>query len=202
GTQFSAVAAGYQHYFVNGKIDTLTISQGGSIIARYKGKVKNNMRHTSIVGFSITQNDSLDKIVFIQDKNYRDSVVMYSAYQGGQFEMLFEARINYATTGQPSVIDIYADLGFGLMKVGDYNYFYKNGLVDSLYYTVSFTGQNDGYFKYHYDPANSNRLLYLDGYEDVDNDGEKDHIQRLLFKNNQLNQVVEVTDLSADNNLN
>lgn len=202
GSAFSAVATGTEHYFVNGKIDTLTITQGGNLEARYKGKVSSDLRHTTITGYSVTQMDSLDKIVFIQDQAFRDSVVSYYIYQAGQFQMLFEARVNYNSSNAVSTIDIMADIGTGLVKVGDYTYFYEQGLVDSIYYTISLNSQMPGYFKYTYDPANAGRVLYVDGFEDVDNDGEKDHIQRLICKSNQLNQVIEVTELYADNNLN
>lgn len=202
GSQFSAIAAGYQHYFVNGKIDTLTISQAGNVVAFYKGKVSSDLRHTTITGYNLMQNDSIDKIVFTQDKMYRDSVVSYFEYQNGTFIKFFEARINRNANGLSSVIDIYADPGTGPVKVGDYQYFYNQNLLDSLYYTISFGGQNDGYLKYYYDPATPGKLLTVDTYEDMNNDGEKDLVRRFICKNNAQNEVIEITELAADNNFN
>ncbi|WP_417589927.1 T9SS type A sorting domain-containing protein [Owenweeksia hongkongensis] len=202
GSQFSAIVTGYQHYFVNGKIDTLTITQGGMLEAQYKGVTTNGFLNTTISGYSLTMQDSIDKITFILDKQYRDSAIFYYAYQNGQFEQLFEARTTYTAKGEASIIDIYADLGTGPIKIGDYRYFYKQGLLDSLFYTVSLGGQDDGYFKYNYDPANSGRLLTMEGFQDVDNDGELDLVQRFICTSNQLNQIIEITELSADNNLN
>lgn len=202
GSLFSAIAVGYQDYFINGKIDTLTITQGGSVVAYYKGKVYNNFHYTSVTGYSLTQNDSIDKLVFIQDQNYLDSVVSYFEYQNGSFVKFFEARINRDSNKLPTVIDIFADIGTGLVKIGDYQYFYNQGLLDSLYYTVTLGGQNDGFLRYNYDTGVSGKLLTVDTYEDVNNDGEKDFIRQFICKNNPQNEVVEITELNADNNFN
>lgn len=202
GAAFSAVGAAHQHYFVNGKIDTLAIFSGTSLAGIYKGKSKNNYRYTEISGYSTALMDSTDRVAFELDQNYRDSVISYYQYDNGSFAMFFQARPKFNTTGDPYQIDVFANFAGNLTKIGDYKIFYDQGRKDSVYYTVSPTGLGDGYIKLFYSQGNPSVIQKLETYEDVDNDGEKDLVQRLLCKTNQLNQVYEVTELIVDNNLN
>lgn len=201
GSSFNAMSACRQHYLVNGKIRTLDIYQGSNILLSYQGKSYDNHRYTVIKGVTATA-DSIDMMTYRLDQNLQDSIVQYYAYSNGSFQLFFEARLHYNSAQQPDLIDIYSDFGTGLVKVGDYRYYYDQGTLDSIYYTISLTGQGDGYMKYTYDSSIPGKLLVLDTYEDQDGDGEKDLVGRLLCKNNLLNQVVEITQLSADNNLN
>ena len=202
GAAFSAVGAAHQHYFVNGKIDTLAIYSGNSIVAIYKGKSRNNYRYTQITGYSPLQMDSTDRLVFELDQNYRDSVISYYEYDNGSFTMFFQARPKFNAAGDPNQIDVFANFGGSLTKIGDYKIFYDQGRKDSVYYTVSPTGLGDGYIKLFYSQGTPSVIQKLETYEDVNSDGEKDLVQRLLCKTNQLNQVYEVTELLIDNNFN
>ena len=202
GSAFSPVGAGYQHYFVNGKIDTLTITQGGMVVAAYQGKSRNSHHYTEVTGYSPLMMDSVDKLIYELDELYRDSALTYLTYDNGSFVPFFRSVTHYDTNGITDIVDIYADLGSGFTKLGDYRFYYSQGNLDSVYYNISPTGQGSGYLKYFYSQSIPGRLLKIETYEDVDNDGELDLVQRLIFKNNTLNQVIEITDLLADNNLN
>ena len=203
GFNFSPVATASQHYFTNGNIDTLAITQFGTPAYSYDGTLTG--RTTTIVGTDLSTSTTVDKMVFKQDSLYRDSTIEYYEYTGSSFQLFFEAVVNYSTpTGnEVDFLDIYADLGSGPTKIGSYNYFYKGVILDSIYYTVSMSSNNDGYFKYVYDPIIPARQLALETYEDVDNDGEKDLIQRLIFDHDSINRVVQIREfnLNANNNL-
>lgn len=203
GANFNAIVTASQHYFTNGNIDTLVISQLGNPMFSYDGTLTG--RTTSIIGTEISTFTLVDKIVFKQDSLFRDSTIEYYDHTGAQYELFFEAVVNYSTpTGnEVDYLDIFADLGSGLTKIGTYSYFYNGVLLDSVYYTVSMSSNNDGYFKYVYDPIIPARQLALETYEDIDNDGEKDLIQRLKFEHDSLNRVVQIREfnLNSNNNL-
>ncbi len=203
GASFNAIATASQHYFTNGIIDTLVIEQFNIPQYAYEGTLAGRM--TTIVGSEISTSNIIDKMEFRQDSLYRDSTVAYYDYNGVSYQLFFEAAINYTTPSGNLVdeIDIYADLGSGLTRIGSYRYFYIGANLDSVYYTVSMTSNNDGYFKYIYDSGNPSKALALETYEDIDNDGEKDLIQRLIFDHNMMNEVVQIREfvLNTNNNL-
>ncbi len=203
GANFSTAATAAQHYFTNGNIDTLVIEEMGVPVYGYNGNLSG--RTTTIIGKEISSNNTVDKLVFNQDSLYRDSTVAYYEYNGFSFQLFFEAAVHYTSSTSNSVdhIDIYADLGTGLTRIGSYNYFYGGGgYIDSIFYTVSLGGSGDGFFKYRYSSSNPSQLMALEAYEDIDNDGERDLIQRLAFKHNMLLQVTQITEYGLDNNNN
>ncbi len=202
GVAFSTVMTAEQHYFTNGQIDTLVIRQMGQATQAYDGIVTG--RTTTLTGTNLSTSAPIDKMIFIQDSLYRDSSVSYYEHNGASFQLFFEAIMYYQDSISNDVdhIDIFADIGSGLMKIGDFHYFYDSNGIDSVYYTVSMTNNGDGFFKYHYDPLIPGKLSYLETYEDVDNNGEKEVVQQLIFSHNSLNQIVEITELGIDMNLN
>ena len=116
GSAFTPVSTGTQHYFVNGKIDTLTITQNGMVAAVYDGKSSNGYRSTVLAGYSVLQQDSIDKTVYELDQNFRDSSLTYYEYMNGSFDLFFRAINIYDTSGKPSRVDVYADLGTGSLS--------------------------------------------------------------------------------------
>lgn len=202
GINFNAFATATQHYFTNQKIDTLVITQGGMPIYTYDGILTG--RTTELTGYDLMSAMQVDRIVFKQDSLYRDSTISYYNYTGSSFQLFFEAQSHYTTPTSSTIdyLDIFADFGGGLTKIGDYRYFYKNGILDSVAYTVSIGGNGDGYLKYIYDSTSPSKHLALETYEDIDNDGEKDLIQRLVLDHNMLGQVVQIREFNIDNSNN
>ncbi len=203
GINFSAYATAAQHYFTNGNIDTLYITQIGIPDITYSGKLSG--RTTTVTGSEIVSTTLLDRLIVKQDSLYRDSSIEYYNHTGSSFQLFFEAVISHISPTSDTVdfLDIYADMGQGLVRVGGYNYYYDAlNRLDSIFYTVSTTSMDDGYYKYEYDANSPSKLLKISTYQDIDNNGEKDLIQELRFRHNAQNEVVEINEFGLDPNTN
>lgn len=199
GAAFSKEACAWQHYFTNGKIDTLTIQAQNVNAVAYKGEVMG--RITEVTGFDITGTtpDSIDRVVYMEDQYGRDSVLESYYYNNG-FNMNFQARSTYNPDSTLSKMDIYAPVGPTMMKVGDWSFFYNQGLTDSIYYTISPSGGSDGFYKFYYSASTPGRIQKMEVYEDLDNDGERDLMQLFFFGHNASNQVNRIIQLDANPN--
>lgn len=199
GVAFTAISTASQNYFTNGNIDTLVIEDAGIISSLYDGVL--SARTTTITGTTPGSGSNIDRLTVTQDSLFRDSTISYYDFDGAAFQLFFEAVLYYSTpTGnQLDYNDVFALVAGNLINIGSYTYYYtSSNLLDSIYYTVSTGGSGDGYFKYFYDSSVPGKLIKTEVYEDIDNDGERDLIQRLSFKHNALNQIIEITELSVD----
>ncbi len=192
GAAFTTVAAGQQHYFTNGHIDTLTITNSGIPVIAYNGVMTGNKTVVTGVDMTMGGHDSIDRVTYFQDRNGQDSTMRYAQYASGFIEA-FEARFFYDTDTLLSQIDIYVQ-GFG--KLGDWRIFYDQKRPDSLYYTISVGGTGPGRMEFVYDSTNPDKLRQVETYEDIDGDGEMDLIQVLETKYNSQGKIDEINNLS------
>lgn len=201
GIYFNPVITAAQHYFTNGNIDTLVLFSLGNPVYIYDGKLSG--RTTTISGMSPGNTIADEKIIIEQDVQYRDTALRYMSVMsaGGPLQFIQDLVISYNSNNQISKMDVFNDTTAGRKSAGDYNYFYDANGIDSLYFTeYSQIDTVEGYFEYYYDINKPSQLNKVEIFMDMDGDGEMDTIQRMIIKNNPLQQITGYILFGMDQN--